>query len=146
MATTIDSNLHANRTPHSGRRGAAVPVTTGAVLGGAAVGCCSVGIGPGMAVGLGVGSGFFALNEISPVGDRPVLFFGALLVAVTVAWLVARRQTRGMPSAVTAAATRRLVGAAAFATAGSWFVIMQIVIPVMFVLGWADMGQWFPRG
>jgi hypothetical protein len=146
MATTIDSGLHADQTPDSGHTGVGLPVTTGAVLGGAAVGCCSVGIGSGMAVGLGVGSGFFALNEISPVGDRPVLFFGALLVAAAVAWLVARRQTRGLPSPASAAATRRLVGAAAFATAGSWFVIMQIVIPVMFVFGWADMGQWFPRG
>jgi hypothetical protein len=146
MATTIDSKIPTDQALDSGRVSGSVPVTTGAVLGGAAVGCCSVGIGSGIAVGLGVGSGFFALNEISPVGDRPVLFFGALLLAAGVAWLVARRQTRAMPSAVSAAATRRLVGAAAFATAGSWFVLMQIVIPVMFVFGWADMGQWFPRG
>jgi hypothetical protein len=122
------------------------PVAVGAVLGGAAVGCCSVGIASGIAVALGVNAGFFSLNEISPVGDRPILFLAALVVTIAVALLVARRQTQAMPGAVARQVVRRTIGVAAVAVAGSWFVMMQLVIPVMFIFGWAEMGQWFgPR-
>ncbi len=139
MTTTLDSK----ETSETQRTQAIGPIAVGTVMGAAAVGCCSVGIASGLAVGMGAGAGFYSLNEISPVGDRPVLFFGALLFTVAVAWGVARWQTRGMPAAVAKPATRRVIGAAAIAGAGSWFVMMQIVIPLAFIFGWADMGQWF---
>jgi hypothetical protein len=127
------------------RAGRTTPVAVGTVLGAAGVGCCSVGIASGIAVGVGVGTGFFSLGQMSPVGDQPILFFGALLVTVAVAWAVARWQTRALPAAAATPAVRRVVAAGAITAAGSWFVMMQIVVPVMFILGWADMGQWFPK-
>ena len=142
MSTTFDPKA----TPVDRGSRPLLPITVGAVLGGAAVGCCSVGLSAGIAVALGVNTGFFAIGEASAVGDWPLFFFGALIVTLAVAWLVARRQTRDMPPEVARPAMRRVLVASAVAAAGSWFVIMQIVIPLAFVFGWLEMGQWFgPR-
>jgi len=117
----------------------------GALLGAAASTCCSIGLGAAGAVAFGVNAGFFALDKMSPIGSRPILFFAALLASVGLAWAVSRRRTAGLPDATARAVTRRTVSAAAVASVASYFVIMEVLVPLLFVMGVLHMGQWFMR-
>jgi hypothetical protein len=141
MTSTLDAPSTAR---FSG--GTRVAVSSGAIGGAAVVGCCSVGVLGASFAGLGAGTTFFALGEASPVGDRPILILAGLLVAALVTWSFMRRRVAGLPAPVARAATRRAIGISLFTGVAAYFVVMQIVIPLLFLLtgGAVGMGMFFP--
>lgn len=88
---------------------------------------------------------FFALDEISPVGSRPLLVLIGLVLTLTLTWLLMRRRVRGLPSQVASSVMRRAIIVALFTGALTYFVMMQIVMPLLFLAGF-DMGALFPPG
>lgn len=60
-------------------------------------------------------------------------------------WLPTRRRVRGLPKEVARASTRRAIGAALLTGGATYFVLMQFVIPVLFMTGVLDMAQYFAR-
>lgn len=118
-------------------------VACGAGFGALAMTCCSVGILGAATWGAGVSAGFFAFDEFSPVGERPVFVVAAFLLSALVAWLVVRRRVAGLPSQTARAATRRAMSAALLGAGATYFVLMQFVMPLLFLLGVLEMGQFF---
>lgn len=123
----------------------ATPVVAGAASGAVAMTCCSVGILGASTFAAGVSGGFFALGAASPIGTTPTFVLIALALATAVAWMFARRRTRGLPKEVARRSTRRAVGAALLTGGATYFVLMQFVIPVLFMTGVLRMGQYFMR-
>ncbi len=124
--------------------GTKVAATCGAIGGSAVVGCCSIGILGGAFTGVGAGSTFFALDTATPVGDRPFLMLAGLVVAVVATWLYMRRRVVGLPEPVARGVVRRSLGIALFSGVAAYFVVMQIVIPLLFLGGVLEMGAFFP--
>lgn len=138
MSQTL--NTPTTTKPATGTRTGAV---CGAIGGGVVVGCCSIGVLGAIFTGIGFGSTFFALDTASPAGSRPILLIGGLLVAALATWAFMRRRVAGLPQPVARAAMRRSVGISVFSGVASYFVIMQVVIPLLFVFGMLDMGLFF---
>lgn len=124
--------------------GTKVAATCGVIGGGAVVGCCSVGILSAVFTGFGAGSTFFALGNATPVGDRLFLMLAGLVVALAATWVYMRRRVQGLPEPVAKAAVRRSLGIALFSGVATYFVVMQIVIPLLFLGGVIDMAAFFP--
>ncbi len=88
---------------------------------------------------------FFALDKISPVGSRPILVLIGLGITLLLTWVLMRRRARGLPSAVARSVMRRGMIVALFSGALTYFVLMQIVMPLLFLFG-VSMGGFFPPG
>lgn len=120
------------------------PVACGVGAGALGTVCCSVGLLGAATYGAGVAAGFTALDEVSPIGSRPLLIIGAFLLAIGLTWLLMRRRTRHLPHDASRAATRRALFVTVMTTAVTYFVLMQFVLPLLFITGGADMGQFRP--
>lgn len=142
MAATLNTPTMSK--PATGTKAAA---TCGAVGGATVVGCCSVGVLGAVFTGLGAGTTFFALGSLTPVGDRPILLVGGLLLAALATWAFMRRRVAGLPQPVARAAMRRSLGVTVFSGMAAYFVVMQIVIPLLFLLigDTVEMGMFFPQ-
>ncbi len=87
---------------------------------------------------------FFALDKVSPVGSRPVLVLIGLVITVVLTWVLMRRRVRGLPSGVARNVMRRGMIVALFSGALTYFVLMQIVMPLLFLFFGVSMGGLFP--
>lgn len=94
---------------------------------------------------VGINTLLFALDKISPVGSRPILVLMGLVITVALTWLLMRRRVRGLPSEVARGVMRRAMIVALFSGALTYFVFMQLVMPLLFFFGF-DMGAFFPPG
>lgn len=140
MTSTFDTSAFST-SPSTSRL--ATPVVAGAASGAVAMTCCSVGILGASTWAAGVSAGFFAFGNASPIGSTPTFVLLALVLSTAIAWVVVRRQVRGLPSEVARASTRRAVGAALLTSGATYFVLMEFVMPVLFVTGALKMGQFF---
>jgi lysylphosphatidylglycerol synthetase-like protein (DUF2156 family) len=120
------------------------PVACGVGAGALGTVCCSVGVLGAATYGAGVAAGFAALDGISPIRARPLLIIGAFLLAIGLTWLLMRRRVRHLPDAAARAVTRRTLFVAVMTTAVTYFVLMQFVMPLLFITGGAEMGQFSP--
>lgn len=93
----------------------------------------------------GINAALFALDKVSPVGMRPVLVLIGLIITLALTWVLMRRRVRGLPKEVSRGVMRRGMIVAVFTGALTYFVMMQIVMPVLFLFGF-DMGAFFPQG
>ena len=93
----------------------------------------------------GINAAFFALDKVSPVGSRPVLVLIGLVITLVLTWILMRRRVRGLPSEVARSVMKRAVAVALFSGALTYFVLMQIVMPLLFLFGFS-MGAFFPSG
>ena len=93
----------------------------------------------------GINAAFFALDKVSPVGTRPILVLIGLVITLVLAWVLMLRRVRGLPSGVARSVMRRGMVVALFSGALTYFVLMQIVMPLLFLLG-VSMGAFFPPG
>lgn len=93
----------------------------------------------------GLNAALFALDKVSPIGMRPVLVLIGLILTLALTWALMRRRVRGLPDEVARNVMRRAAIVAVFTGALTYFVMMQIVMPMMFLFGF-DMGAFFPRG
>ena len=91
----------------------------------------------------GLNAALFALDEISPVGSRPILVLIGLVLTLGLTWLLMRRRVSGLPEAVAQRLTRQAFKVSLFTAALTYFVMMQIVMPVLFLFG-VDMGLFRP--
>lgn len=55
-----------------------------------------------------------------------------------------RRRVSGLPEPVAKTAMRRSLGITLFSGVATYFFVMQIVIPLLFLGGVIDMGAFFP--
>jgi hypothetical protein len=76
------------------------------------------------------------------VGSRPVLVLVGLVLTLVLTWALMRWRVRGLPSEVARNVMRRAVLVALFSGALTYFVLMQIVIPLVFLFG-VNMGALF---
>lgn len=136
MATTLEQSP----TPTAPRR-AAGPVACGAATGAVASVCCSVGILPAVTWATVVTGGYFSL---SATYGSAILVFGGFALSALVAWLIMRRRTAGLPQAIARSALRRGVGASLLASAASYFVLMELVLPFLMLVGILKAGQFTP--
>lgn len=123
-------------------RGAS-PLVAGAASGAVAMTCCSVGILGASTFAAGVSGGLFALGAASPIGTTPTFVLVAMILATAAAWLFNRRRVRGLPRGVARRSNHRAVGAALLTGGATYFVLMQFIIPVLFITGVLRMGQYF---
>ena len=93
---------------------------------------------------MGLNSLFFALDKISPVGSRPILVLFGIALTVVLTWLLTARRRKYLPAAVARRALQQSLGTALFAAAGTYFVLMQIIMPLLFTMG-VPMGGLFPK-
>ena len=93
----------------------------------------------------GINAAFFALDKVSPVGSRPVLVLIGLVITLVLTWIFMRRRVRGLPSRVARNVMKQAVVVALFSGAFTYFVLMQIVMPLLFLFGFG-MGAFFPSG
>jgi len=93
---------------------------------------------------VGLNTLFFALDKISPLGSRPILVVGGLVLTVVLTWLLTARQRQHLPSAIARRALRQSLSIALFAGAATYFALMQIVMPALFAFG-LPMGALFPK-
>jgi hypothetical protein len=92
---------------------------------------------------VGVNALLFALDKVSPVGSRPVLVGVGLLLTLLLTWVLTLRQRRGLPPPVGRRLFWQSARLALFAGAATYFVLMQIVMPVLFLFG-VPMGLFRP--
>lgn len=128
MTTLLERAPVANP-PRANSTSASCGVAGGAV----ATTCCSVGLLGSVTWAAGINAGFFTLDKVSPVGSVPILFVGALLLTALVTWGLARRRVAGLPTEVARTAIRRSVGVGLFTGVATYFVFMEIVIPILFI-------------
>ena len=92
---------------------------------------------------VGLNALFFTLDKVSPIGSRPILVgIGALLTIALTVLLTAPRRRR-LPAPV---GRRLLVSSlkiSLFAGAATYFVLMQVLLPVLYTIGFS-MGAFFP--
>lgn len=88
---------------------------------------------------VGLNAALFALDKVSPVGSRPILVLIGLILTMGLTWLLMGRRVRGLPSAVASRVMRRAMMVSLFSGALTYFVLMQIVMPLLFLLG-VNMG------
>lgn len=93
---------------------------------------------------MGLNTLFFALDKVSPVGSRPILVGVGLLLTIVLTWLLTASQRRHLPPAIAQRAFRQSLGTALFAGAATYFVWMQLVMPLLFAAG-VSMGGLFPQ-
>lgn len=91
---------------------------------------------------VGLNTLFFALDKVSPIGARPVLVAIGLLITVALTWLLTLSRRRNLPTEVSRRVLMQSMGVAVFTGAATYFVFMQIVMPLMFVSG-VSMGRFF---
>ena len=91
----------------------------------------------------GLNAALFALDKISPIGSRPILVLIGLVLTLGLTWLLMRRRVSGLPEAVMQRLTRQAFKVSLFTAALTYFVMMQIVMPVLFLFG-VDMGLFRP--
>ena len=91
----------------------------------------------------GLNAALFALGESSPVGLRPILVLIGLVLTLGLTWLLMRRRVHALPEAVAQRLTRQAFKVSLFTAALTYFVMMQIVTPVLFLVG-VDMGLFRP--
>ncbi|MPY79826.1 MAG: hypothetical protein GEV04_15430 [Actinophytocola sp.] len=120
------------------------PLACGVGAGALGTVCCSVGVLGAATYGAGVAAGFTALDDLSPIGSRPLLTIGAFLLAMGLTWLFIHRRTRKLPHEVARAATRRALLVTVLATAVTYVLLMQFVLPLLFITGGSEMGQFSP--
>lgn len=84
---------------------------------------------------VGLNALFFALDKVSPVGTRPVLVGIGLLLTLTLTWVLTLPQRRGLPAEVGRRLFWRSARVALFAGAATYFVLMQVVMPLLFLFG-----------
>lgn len=84
---------------------------------------------------VGLNALLFTLDKVSPVGSRPILVGFGLLLTLAMVWLQTLRQRHSLPAAVGKRLFWRSAGVALFAGAATYFVLMQIVMPLMFLFG-----------
>lgn len=85
---------------------------------------------------------FFALDKVSPVGSRPILVGVGILLTVALTWLLTRSQRQHLPTAVARQVFRRQLRTSLTAGAATYFVLMQIILPLSYVFGFS-MGAFF---
>jgi hypothetical protein len=90
----------------------------------------------------GINTLLFALDEASPIGMRPVLVVIGLALSLGVTWLLMRKRVKGLPSEVGRSLMKRAAIVSLFTGALTYFVMMQIVMPLLFLFG-VDMGLFF---
>jgi len=137
MTTTVEPTTTPSAERFTG------PVVAGAASGAVAMTCCSIGIIGASTWAAGTSAGFFALTAASPIGQTPTFVLIALVLSSAIAWLINRRRVAGLPPEVARSSTRRAVGAAVLTGGVTYFVLMQFVMPVLFVTGALHMGQFF---
>ena len=93
----------------------------------------------------GINAALFAIDQVSPIGLQPVLVLIGLVLTLALTWVLMRRRVRGLPSEVARGLMRRAVIVALFSGALTYFVFMQLVMPIMFLFG-IDMGLFRPSG
>lgn len=138
-STFSQKSAHSESTAASG-----MPVACGIGAGALGTVCCSVGLLGAATYGVGVAAGFAALDDLSPIGSRPLLIIAAFLLAIGLTWLLMRRRTQHLGADAARAATRKALFITLVATAATYFVLMQFVLPLLFVTGGTDMGQFRP--
>ena len=79
------------------------------------------------------------------MGTRPILVLIGLVITLLLTWVLMRRRVRGLPSGVARSVMRRGMVVALFSGALTYFVLMQIVMPLLFLFG-VSMGAFFPPG
>ena len=93
----------------------------------------------------GINAALFAIDQVSPIGLQPVLVLIGLVLTLALTWVLMRRRVRGLPSEVARGLMRRAVIVALFSGALTYFVFMQLVMPIMFLFG-IDMSLFSPSG
>ena len=73
---------------------------------------------------------------------RPVLVVIGLALSLGVTWLLMRKRVKGLPSEVGRSLMKRAAIVSLFTGALTYFVMMQIVMPLLFLFG-VDMGLFF---
>lgn len=91
---------------------------------------------------VGLNTVFFALDKVSPIGSRPILVAVGLLLTVALTWLLTLPRRRHLPAPVARRVLMQSLGVAVFTGAATYFVFMQIVMPLLFVTG-VSMGRFF---
>lgn len=85
---------------------------------------------------------FFALDKVSPIGTRPILVALGLVLTVALTWVLTRMQRRHLPPAMARSVFRQQLGVALVAGAATYFVWMQVILPLSYVAGFS-MGAFF---
>lgn len=92
---------------------------------------------------VGLNAALFALDKSSPVGSRPILVLIGMILTLGLTWVLMRRRVSGLPSTVARSVMRRAMVVSLFSGALTYFVLMQIVMPLLFLLG-VNMGLFRP--
>lgn len=93
---------------------------------------------------MGLNALFFSLDKVSPVGSRPILVGAGLLLTVALTWLLTLPRRRHLPPPVGRRLLTNSLKVSMFAGAATYFVLMQIVMPVLYAVGFS-MGAFFPK-
>jgi len=99
--------------------------------------CCSIGVVPAIFTGLGLGSAFFAVDRsmLWGFGMEPVLVLASALLILAASYVVTRPAFATYPRAIAMRSFRRTVGYMALAAGITFIIWMQVVMPLLFVIG-----------
>lgn len=110
------------------------------------VNCCSVGLVPAIASGLGLGSGYFALNKtlFFGLGWTPVWALIGLGFVLVASRVMTRRAFVSLPREIAVRSYWRTAGLTALAAGLTFIAWTELVMPLMYMFG-VPMGSLFTK-
>ena len=110
------------------------------------INCCSLGLTPAVITGLGLGTGYYAIgkNLFFGLGWTPVLAFVAIGGVLLASLVISRPVFAAYPREVSSRYYWRTAGYMLLASGLVFILWMEVIMPLLFILG-VPMGSLFPK-